>query len=107
MYSIGYTGLDSVSAYSTSYQTKNETRDATCALRIARMANKAGREVSASAASTQSAVRSRASDLLFRSKCPGYGLCAEISDADGEDVWPIVAISVMMTPQSSRPRPTP
>jgi hypothetical protein len=77
-----------------SYRTTNETQTESCDLRIAKMVNKAGKEVAVSAANTQSAVRSRAADILFRSSCQGYGLCADIFDADDEDVWPIVAMSV-------------
>ena len=58
------------------------------------MQNKAGAIVKPSVQSAQSAVRSRANILLFQSTCSGYGMCADVSDAEDYDVWPITAISV-------------
>ena len=61
---------------------------------MAAMQNKAGTIVTASIQSAQSAVRSSANTLLFKSACPGFGMCADVSDADDYDVWPITAITV-------------
>ena len=58
------------------------------------MVNKYGSIVSANADSVQSAVRNKASDLIYNTTCPGFGLCADLSDGDQHDVWPIVAITV-------------
>jgi ABC-type phosphate transport system substrate-binding protein len=87
--SIGYSGLLGVVQDPTFNLTNNP-----CRIKMAAMKNKAGEIVTASVQSAQSAVRSRANILLFQSMCPGFGMCADVSDAEDYDVWPITAITV-------------
>ena len=86
-YSISYAGLDSIH--------DNQTAQySSCSFKIANMINKFGTTLSATLDSTQSAVRNKASALIYNSTCPGFGMCADLSDGDEQDVWPIVAITV-------------
>jgi hypothetical protein len=103
LYSIGFAGLESVQAYTRAKSSSNITYSQaidsrSCGIQIAKMVNKAGLEITASRASTQSVVRSRATSLLLDSTCPGFGMCAEFSDAGDGDTWPIVAVSVRPPP---------
>ena len=86
--SIGYVGLDAVmqSPY------HNTTSD--CRIKVADVTNKDGTVVIASADSAQSAVTAKVSVLMYQSVCPGFGMCADVEDPDGSDVWPITAITV-------------
>lgn len=100
IYSIGYAGLVNIQAYISSENTANNSirgsfdSTSSCGIKIAKMVNKAGVEVSASQESAQSAVRSRAIDFLSKSSCPGFGLCSDLSDVGESDAWPIIAVSV-------------
>ena len=97
IYSIGYAGLENIQAYVSSANTANNSNHWTqnsCGIKIAKMVNKDGVEVSASQVSAQSAVRSRAIDFLSKSSCPGFGLCSDLSDVGESDAWPIIAVSV-------------
>jgi hypothetical protein len=87
-FSIGYAGLDTV--IKSSFFTNNTQSN--CNLKIAKIQNKAGAVVSAYNA--QSAVRSRISVALEESLCPGFGICADISDPNDVDAWPITAVTV-------------
>ncbi len=91
-YSIGYVGLDSVTR-----SIRHNTTSA-CRVKIARVTNKAGAVVSASAESAQSAVRSKLSALMDRSLCPSFGMCADVQDGEDLDVWPITAMTVPPAP---------
>ena len=86
-YSISYAGLDSMHVNQTAQYTS-------CSFKVANMINKFGTTLSATLDSTQSAVRNKASALIYNSTCPGFGMCADLSDGDEQDVWPIVAITV-------------
>jgi ABC-type phosphate transport system substrate-binding protein len=90
--SIGYTGLSNAIQDSLINST-----DEKCRLRLAAMQNKAGQTVHPSVDNAQSAVRSRATTLLFQSACPGFGMCADVWDAEDYDVWPITALTVSLT----------
>ncbi len=92
-YSIGYSGISSV----VKELNVNTTGDP-CRTKLASMQNKAGATVQASIDGAQSAVRSRANALLFESTCPGFGMCADVLDAEDYDVWPITAMTVSRTP---------
>ena len=67
-----------------------------CSPKLASIVNKAGNIVNASIKSAETAVRSRAQDMMH-SSCPGFGLCGDLVDADGPDAWPITALSVRLT----------
>jgi ABC-type phosphate transport system substrate-binding protein len=90
--SIGYSGLSSLLLDHVS-----NTTDGSCIIKLASIQNKAGEIVRPSAESAQSAVRSRANTLLFKSACPGFGMCADVLDAEEYDVWPITAMTVRFT----------
>ena len=87
--SIGYSGISGV----VQDLLVNAT-DEPCRIKLAAMQNKAGETVRPSVDSAQSAVRSRANALLFQSACPGFGMCADVLDAEDYDVWPITAMTV-------------
>jgi ABC-type phosphate transport system substrate-binding protein len=90
--SIGYSGISGV----VQDLLINSTDDS-CRIKLAAMQNRAGEIVQPSINSAQSAVRSRANALLFQSTCPGFGMCADVLDADDYDVWPITAMTVSLT----------
>jgi ABC-type phosphate transport system substrate-binding protein len=92
--SIGYSGISGV----VQDLLVNNTGDP-CRIKLASMRNKAGETVQASIDGAQSAVRSRANVLLFQSACPGFGMCADVLDAEDYDVWPITAMTVSVTQQ--------
>ena len=89
-FSISYAGMDSLRDNQTLLEYSP------CSFKVAYMTNKYGSIMSASLQSIQSAVSNKASDLIYNSTCPGFGMCAELSDGDARDVWPIVAITVSM-----------
>ena len=94
-FSIGYAGLVNVESYKRSTKVHYDSYPRTsCTFRVAKIVNKAGDVVTASQAATQAALGPSALSLLLNSACPGFGLCADISDADDSDVWPIIAVSV-------------
>ncbi len=90
--SIGYTGVPGV----LQDFLVNTTGDP-CRIKLAAMKNKAGVTVQASIESAQSAVRSQANALLYQSSCPGFGMCADVLDAEDYDAWPITAMTVSPT----------
>ena len=94
MFSIGYAGLDSIKVYIA--ENENGTQLQKCGVKTAQMINKAGKIVSPTLDSIRSAVRSKAGDLLFSGTCPGFGLCADISDASDDYAWPIAAMTVIL-----------
>lgn len=87
--SIGYSGVPGALQ-----DVLINTTGSPCRIELAFMTNKAGVTVKASIESAQSAVRSRANDLLFQSACPGFGMCADVLDAEDYDAWPITAMTV-------------
>jgi ABC-type phosphate transport system substrate-binding protein len=96
--SIGYSGISGVLQELLS----NKTEDP-CRIKLAVMVNKAGETVQASIESAQSAVRSHANALLFQSACPGFGMCADVLDAEDYDAWPITAMTVSGRKQAFYP----
>ena len=90
--SIGYSGISGVAK-----ELLINSTDDSCRIKLAAMQNRAGEIVQPSINSAQSAVRSRANALLFQSTCPGFGMCADVLDADDYDVWPITAMTVSQT----------
>ncbi len=87
--SIGYSGI-----YGVLPDILINTTNDPCRIKLAAMHNKAGTTVQASIDSAQSTVRSNINALLFQSVCPGFGMCADLMDAEGHDVWPITALTV-------------
>jgi ABC-type phosphate transport system substrate-binding protein len=90
--SIGYSGISGVAK-----ELLINSTDDSCRIKLVAMQNRAGEIVQPSVDSAQSAVRSRANALLFQSACPGFGMCADVLDADDYDVWPITAMTVSQT----------
>jgi ABC-type phosphate transport system substrate-binding protein len=87
--SIGYSGVSGVLQ-----DILINTTGEACRIKMAVLTNKAGVTVQATIESAQSAVRSRANDLLFQSACPGFGMCTDVMDAEDYDAWPITAMTV-------------
>jgi hypothetical protein len=91
--SIGYSVIDSVEI-----EQAAESTEESCGVKMANVINLYGNSVAASAAGAQAAVRGTNFQDPAIQSCSGFGLCANIWDGVGQDVYPIATLTYVVVP---------
>ena len=91
--SIGYSVIDSIKL-----EQATEGTDEACRVKMASVINLFGKSIPATAAGAQAAVRGTNFQNPVIQSCAGFGLCANIWDGAGQDVYPISTLTYLVVP---------